>query len=160
MHYCLDSARPHHIVKTQAPLSPRGLPYAHNSEAQTPPPSRGRLGGGWGKNEACKISCLHGSTGCLPHPHPSPPLEGEGTGALHFMNIINILKICVHTVASRERGRGRGGENAPNPRQRSKQRILSRTPPHFMPNRPPEWKNRIYLCKIVMCVTFSWKLSE
>ena len=32
----------------------------------SPPPSRGRLGGGWGIHRA-------------PHPHPGPPLEGEGT---------------------------------------------------------------------------------
>ena len=32
----------------------------------SPPPSRGRLGGGWGKGH------------CPTHPHPGPPLEGEG----------------------------------------------------------------------------------
>ncbi len=37
-----------------------------------PPLSRGRLGGGWGKS--CKIL----KTLNLPHPHPNPPLEGEG----------------------------------------------------------------------------------
>ncbi|MGL5005469.1 MAG: amidohydrolase family protein, partial [Casimicrobium sp.] len=33
----------------------------------SPPPSRGRSGGGWGSSDIEK-----------PHPHPSPPLEGEG----------------------------------------------------------------------------------
>jgi len=34
----------------------------------TPPPSRGRLGGGWGYVEMTTET----------HPHPNPPLEGEG----------------------------------------------------------------------------------
>ena len=38
----------------------------------TPPPSRGRLGGGWGPH-ADGAGSSH-----LPHPHPIPPLEGEG----------------------------------------------------------------------------------
>jgi adenine-specific DNA-methyltransferase len=40
----------------------------------SPPPSRGRLGGGWGSI---------GSASNKPHPHPSPPLEGEGMRLAH-----------------------------------------------------------------------------
>ena len=45
------------------------MPYA-----STPPPSRGRLGGGWGYLVA--ISSI--KPPFAPHPHPIPPLEGEG----------------------------------------------------------------------------------
>lgn len=37
----------------------------------THPPSRGRLGGGWGVN-------LHTALILPTHPHPNPPLEREG----------------------------------------------------------------------------------
>jgi tRNA-dihydrouridine synthase A len=45
-----------------------GLTTVAQCERVIPPPSRGRLGGGWFSIE----------NGGEPHPHPRPPLEGEG----------------------------------------------------------------------------------
>jgi carbonic anhydrase len=53
----------------------------------TPPPSRGRLGGGWGWHERDANGLQH-----LPHPHPNPPLEGEGIWRAGFLHATNALK--------------------------------------------------------------------
>ena len=53
-------------------LPPQVPIYAHNLAPSFPPLSRGRSGGGWGCIERSRKTVV------FPHPHPAPPLEGEG----------------------------------------------------------------------------------
>ncbi len=66
-------------MKTHPIRGARGETLSNRTSASqpTPPPSRGRLGGGWGL-------CSSGASrdrSFSPHPHPIPPLEGEGVAA-------------------------------------------------------------------------------
>ena len=45
-------------LKASRPIPPHGLAYAHKSKPETPPPSRGRLGGGWGKKDMSEFNLL------------------------------------------------------------------------------------------------------
>ena len=81
---------------------PGSIPTLERSSLHTsrsgkpPPPSRGRLGGGWGRTTQAKINILHCCLRLPPHPHPSPPLEGEGTPCSIFSACNQMIeKMCV-----------------------------------------------------------------
>ncbi|MGL4230986.1 MAG: fused isobutyryl-CoA mutase/GTPase IcmF [Casimicrobium sp.] len=58
--------------------------------SKVPPPSRGRLGGGWGSST---------TTSNETHPHPNPPLEGEGTGYTALARVITRVEAGAFTDA-------------------------------------------------------------
>ena len=83
------------------PLPPSRLAYAHKSKPETPPPSRGRLGGGWGKKDTSEFNLLKMTHEFNPIPTLTLPLKGRELDARRFLNMISLLGRCVHTVALR-----------------------------------------------------------
>ncbi len=65
-------------MSTNSSLSPSGATL-------TPPPSRGKLGGGWDSTPEVLTKSFLLAGHNLPHPHPHPPLEGEGIFKLALM---------------------------------------------------------------------------
>ncbi|MDP2751427.1 MAG: hypothetical protein Q8O31_02315, partial [Rhodocyclaceae bacterium] len=57
-----------------------GHSITHKSLAEAPPPSRGRLGGGWGKCDSIKFNQLQMSCKSYPIPTLTLPLKGRGLG--------------------------------------------------------------------------------